>query len=443
MPDALHGGRFLTLNSVIRLNQIEASHTRNVGNPESGLHRPENMRAFRAAVEKVFTEGRMTWAFSWGALNSTAPDYRELRELAICYQREYGDEVTYSAGGYFPNVYSDRETVSRELHDGLQKVRKLIGGGYNPGSVIAGFLSAGNQKYLAEKENIHVVQGNIFSQFAIDNGDGDGAPCYPYYPSQEHFCKPAQGRAGGAGEAGEGDFVDCVNLDGWTVDFLAARRHGFADGFNSRMGVGPIETYSAHGIENGLREVLHSQTIHFDDGVQRNGFGWVTVCWELSLLAEPSHKRECGAGTLEKWLGATRRRWGDVRLLTQGEFGKLWRKEHRDNSFDYRFVEKGSGIGGSDADREIRWFMNREFRLALLSDLNTRETEVIDFTRYTLPTVEPDCAGVRNWSLLGDINQKQTRPQDKPRPFARLPREWQEIILARYPELGRQSGHFK
>jgi len=30
---------------------------------------------------------------------------------------------------------------------------------------------------------------------------------------------------------------------------------------------------------------------------------------------------------------------------------------------DYRFVQRGTGIGGSDADKEIRWFMNRDFRL--------------------------------------------------------------------------------
>ncbi len=42
-------------------------------------------------------------------------------------------------------------------------------------------------------------------------GDGDGSICYPYYPSREHFCKPAQA---------DSDFIDCVNLDGWTCDFL-------------------------------------------------------------------------------------------------------------------------------------------------------------------------------------------------------------------------------
>ena len=43
----------------------------------------------------------------------------------------------------------------------------------------------------------------------------------------------------------------------------------------------------------------------------------------------------------------------------------------------------------------------------------------------------------RRWSLLGRINQKQTRPQDKPAPLAALPREDQNLVYRRYPELGR------
>ena len=65
----------------------------------------------------------------------------------------------------------------------------MVGGGYRPKSVLAGFLDAESLKYLAEKEDIHVCQGTIWSQYSIDNGDGDGSVCYPYYPSTEHFCK--------------------------------------------------------------------------------------------------------------------------------------------------------------------------------------------------------------------------------------------------------------
>lgn len=102
---------------------------------------------------------------------------------------------------------------------------------------------------------------------------------------------------------------------------------------------------------------------------------------------------------------------------------------------NYRFVERGSGIGGSDADKEIRWFMKEEFRLALLRDLSKQSPElVIDYTRYDLPAHEPQGL-TRKFSLLGDINQKQARPQDRPRPLAELPGEDQKRILRMYPEL--------
>ena len=221
-----------------------------------------------------FPGARITWAFSWLALHDTTADYNEIRELVVGYHYKYGDEITFIPGAYFANAYNTTEQVNKDLHEGLAKVSEITGNGYRPLSVVAGFLSSANMEYLAQDENIHVCQGNVWSQYAVDNQDGEGSVCYPYYPSKEHFCKPAQGA---------GDFIDCVNLDGWTVDFLAARRAGFTDGFNSRMGVGPIETLGKYGSEVGLKEMLHSTAIHFDKGFDLNGFAWVTNCWELSL----------------------------------------------------------------------------------------------------------------------------------------------------------------
>jgi hypothetical protein len=287
--------------------------------------------------------------------------------------------------------------------------------------VIAGFLAAENMRYLAEVEDIHVCQGTIWSQFGIDNGDGDGSISYPYYPSREHYCKPAQGAA---------DLIDCVCLDGWTCDFLAARRMGFADGFNSRLGLGPIETLMNLGPEQGLAEQVFTTALHFDDGFKRNGFGWVTAIWEVCLGLETfSHLPAYGE--------EVRKRWPDVQCITEGEFGEFYRASRRDNAqLDYRFVERGSGIGGSDKNLEIRWFMNRDFRLALLRDWTQAgsEEQVIDFTRYDLKAEEPQGLG-RNWSLMNRINQKGTRLQDKPVSLRELPEEDRAVIRARLPEL--------
>jgi hypothetical protein len=131
---------------------------------------------------------------------------------------------------------------------------------------------------------------------------------------------------------------------------------------------------------------------------------------------------------LERWLAETKKRWKDTVMITQGEFGELWRKHYKDNSFDYRFVERGSGIGGSDKDKEIRWYMNKDFRMATLKKIDDdSEPLVIDFTNYTKPAKEPQKL-TRKWSLLGDINQKGTRPQDKPIPLDKLTEEQRRLL---------------
>jgi len=416
--DSLMGNRFLTFNTVIRVNQIEVSRNKNVGEDERKLHTPDRVITFREAIAAGFPGARITWAFSWLALQDTSDNYRKIRELVAGYHRQYGDEITFIPGAYFANAYNSIDQVNKDLHEGLAKVSEMVGSNYRPLSVVAGFLSSKNQEYLANVEGVHVCQGNIWSQYAIDNQDGDGSVSYPFYPSQEHFCKPAQGKD---------DFIDCVNLDGWTMDFLAARRTGFAEGFNSRMGVGPIETIGKYGPETGLDEMMHTTAIHFDKGFELNGFAWVTNCWELCLPYDVSN--------LAQWLKEIKKRWPDVKCITQGEFGMIWRKHYRTNSFNYRFEEKGSGIGGSDADKEIRWFMNDQFRLALLRDLKTNKEEVIDFTRYDLKAKEPESGTTRNWSLMGEINQKQTRAQDKPVLLKNLPEEVKSEIKKVYPEL--------
>ena len=381
----------------------------------------------------------MTWSFSWLALKDQRPNYRELKKLVVSYHEQYGDEITFIPGGYFANMYNTREQVNRDLHEGLQMVSDMVGGGYRPQSVIAGFLSAENLHFLAEEEDIHVCQGNIWSQYAIDNGDGEGSISYPYYPSREHFCKPAQGKA---------DFIDCVNLDGWTIDFLSAIHPGqrLIDGIKcgSRQGVGPIETVIRLGTETGTREMIATTAAHFYQGFQLNSFAWVTCNWEMSLVEARKiydYKGLNGLDGLVIWFNEMRRRWPSAVCITQGEFGMLWRQQFKNNDdINYRFVQRGSGICGSDADQEIRWFMNKDFRLALLRNWKTGEPEkVIDFTRYDLKAEEPadpePGQHTRNWSLMNRINQKGVRPEDKPIPIVQLNSGEKALIARRYPKL--------
>jgi hypothetical protein len=167
--------------------------------------------------------------------------------------------------------------------------------------------------------------------------------------------------------------------------------------------------------------------MHFDAGHALNGFGWVTGIWEVSV----GHDAD-----LEWWLQAVKERWPETQVMTEGAFGLEWRRRMRSNAtLNYRFDAKGTGSPGSEKDLRIRWFMNREFRLALLNDWkNGGPAMVTDFTRYDSPAQEPHQLQ-REWSLMNVLNQKGTRAEDKPMRLGQLSGEDQRRIYARYPEL--------
>lgn len=415
-------GRFLTHVSVVRVNQIEVTPTRSIGQDEAIDNRPERIRSRREAFARGCPQGRMTWAISWLALRDDRQQYRDARRLLADYHDRYGDEITFIPGGYFAPMYDTREHIRQTIHDALGMVSKMVGGGYRPDCLVAGFMDAENMRLLAADEGIHVCQGEIWSQHGIDNGDGDGGICYPYYPSREHYLKPAQGQA---------DFIDCVCLDGWTCDFLTARRNGFEGGFNSRLGVGPIESVGHLGTSAGRKEMMDTTAMHFDQGHALNGFGWVTGIWETSI----GHDDD-----LAWWLQAVRERWPDTQVMTEGAFGLEWRNHYKNNSaLDYRFDTKGTGAPGSEKELEIEWFMNQEFRLALLRNWQSGGPWMVtDFTRYDLPASEPQGLQ-REWSLMNVLNQKGTRPQDKPKRLGELSAEDQRRIFARYPKLKERA----
>ena len=411
-------GRFITHVSIVRVNQVEVTPTHNIGLDESPDNSPAKIRARRDAFARGCPDGRMTWAISWLALHDTRDEYKEARRLLASFHDRYGDEITFIPGGYFAPMYNTRESNRATIDKALGMISAMVGGGYRPQCLVAGFMDAENQRWLASDQGIHVCQGQIWSQHGIDHGDGDGGISYPYYPSREHYLKPAQGPS---------DFIDCVCLDGWTCDFLAARREGFKGGFNSRMGVGPIETVGDLGESVGRKEMMDTTAIHFDGGQAMNGFGWVTGIWEVSI----GHDDD-----LTYWLQSVRERWPDTQVIPEGEFGLLWRKHNPTNAgIDYRFDEKGTGAPGSEKNLEIEWFMNREFRLALLHDwVKNSPAMAIDFTRYDLKAEEP--RGLqREWSLMNVLNQKGSRPQDKPVRISQLSAEDQRTIFSRYPEL--------
>ena len=412
-------GRVLSLSTVVRYWTVETTRTEHLLNNESALHTVAACESFRAAAAAGWPGAPVTWAFSWVALNTDEGEYPAIRALVAGYVKALGDEMTFIPGGYFAPMYNTQEQTSADIHDALALISSVVGGGYRPSAIIAGFLGARTLAHLAAVENIHVAQATIFSQFNIDFGDGDGGSPYPYYPSTEHYLRPAQNAT---------EFIDVAVLDGWTVDFLAARRDGFADGFNSRMGVGPIETIRDLGPLPGFAEQMHATAQHFDTGFALNGFAFVTSIWEISLPINVSF--------LTSWLGAVRGQWPDSRMLTHGDLGLQWRALHATNeNINYSFVELGSGIGGSDADKELTLYVNKAFRLVLLRNLTDAGVGVaIDFTRYDLPAVEPTEL-TRSWNLMNELNWKGSRGTDAPRPLTALSVEDRSIIRTWLPGL--------
>jgi hypothetical protein len=434
MPHMLNGHRFVTFCIMIRTTPWEVSRdVKLLDRDESTWHTLDGVRSMREAFARSNPDGRMTWGFTLNALEDKRTNYRQIRDYAVACHHRFGDEVSYFPG-YFPAMYLPRERINREMTEAIEEISALVGNGYRPQTIMGGFLSADNLAYLAEHEHIHTAHAVIWSQHAIDGGGADGSPSYPFYPSTEHFCKPAQGAA---------DFIDCVNLDGWTMDFLCARRSGALDhkltGYNSRRGVGPIETYVGWGLDLGHREVMHTQSIHFDEGFRRNQWAWVTNIWEAEMVHEFGRHFICAA--LERWVSDTKRRWPDTRFVTFGEFGELWRAQHRSNDdWSYNFLERGSGLGDSYNNLEIEWFMNRNFRLALLRDWHFHTPRmVIDFTRYDLPAHEPADPSpthpAKQWDLMNRINQKQLRPQDTPVRLSQLAPDDLAFIQRSLPNL--------
>ena len=126
------------------------------------LHTPSVVIKFREAINAGFPGAKITWAFSWLALHDTTSNYRKIRELVVGYQSKYGDEITFIPGAYFANAYNPTEQVNKDLHDGLAKVSEIVGNGYRPKSVVAGFLSAKNQDYLAKNRKEFMCAREIY-----------------------------------------------------------------------------------------------------------------------------------------------------------------------------------------------------------------------------------------------------------------------------------------
>jgi hypothetical protein len=81
-------GRFVTHVSVVRVNQIEVTPNRSIGEDEVPDNCPDHIRSRREAFARGCPDGRMTWAISWLALNDTRQQYKDARRLLRLLSRQ-------------------------------------------------------------------------------------------------------------------------------------------------------------------------------------------------------------------------------------------------------------------------------------------------------------------------------------------------------------------
>lgn len=411
MMDGNPHPRFLTINCIVRKYQIEITRDRHEGHDETLNHSAAHVQRLADLIRKGIHDAKITWAVSWFALTDQSERYQEIRAKLKELHDQFGDNVTFIPGGFFANRYNTRDQINQDISDAFRMIEKWIG--EKPKSLIAGFLSAENISYAREKEGVIAVQGNIWSQYAIDNQDGDGSIAYPYYPSTQHFCKPAQGTE---------DFIDCLNLDGWTVDFFNARlAGGRGRRKNSRLGVGPIETLGNFGAKNGgMQELQATTTAHFGTSASYNPFTWITTAIEVTLLEEIPD-----LPAITEWVAWIKNTWPDVQCIPISHFAEWVRRSFPTNeTIEYELHQRGDGVGVAKKGHEIVWLMNRDCRCGIEIDKKGRKT-VFDYTRYTIDYHEPQGLGERNWSIFDLINQKKLRKQDKPMDLDRF--------LGKYP----------
>ena len=414
-------GRYFCFTIVVRVNQIEVAPGINLGVDERRENTVENLILYRNAIHDVIPDAKITIAFSHEALTDETENFRALRAKAREYHELYGDDITYMLGAYFSAAYSPRAQINEHVDKAISLLKSFMGTSYMPQCIVGGFVPADVLSHIASL-GVRTVQGIIFSQYAVDNQDGDGSICYPYYPSKEHFCKPAQN---------DEDFIDVVMLDGWTVDFINATYAAGGGGvaFNSRMGCGPIETFKPFGEEKGSDIIVNTAAQMFEESYHLNGdFGFATAIWELCLIQKDGHhKMGIDGNTVKMLFQKLIARFPDMKVVTFGEFSDIFRRSHKNNDkFFYHFIHKGTENFEIHKFTEIEWYMNKLFRLGFRKNLQTGEKLVIDFTDYTKHTHEPPDSdyskGISNrfWSLMGDINQKGLRDQDRPIPFEQL-----------------------
>lgn len=118
--------RNLSINTIIRRYQVETTRTDHLLEDEAEFNTVQAVRDFSDAVRKGFPEAKITWALSWQALTDPSDQYAEIREELKEIHKKYGDDITFTLGGFFPNVYNTREQINRDISDALKLIEGFM-----------------------------------------------------------------------------------------------------------------------------------------------------------------------------------------------------------------------------------------------------------------------------------------------------------------------------
>ena len=151
-------GRYINFLTAVRIQSWENTRARGHGqNMERHKHTPEIALRMRKSIADAFPGARITWGWSWQALNDMEPNYVELRKLMRQFVKEYGDEMTFWPGVYFEDKFNTLEQSKKDLHEGLELVSRMVGDGYRPKSVVAGHMSVESMKFLVGDRNFPLL----------------------------------------------------------------------------------------------------------------------------------------------------------------------------------------------------------------------------------------------------------------------------------------------
>jgi len=273
------------------------------------------------------------------------------------------------------------------------------------------------------KRGIHVCQGNIWSQHAVDNGDARARFAIRITLARAFL----QARSGQRG-------LDRLRQPRWLdrrfpVCKICRLANDSWHPLRSRQGVGPIETLLVWAPSREARRCLHTAA-HFDKGFELNNFAWVTSIWELCLVEAQNIRLQGrnGIDGLVIWLTEIRRRWPEAKCITHGEFGMLWREQFRNNdNLDYRFVQRGyrhRRLGRGNGNPLV---MNKDSGWPCCA--TGRQTARKSLSISPAMTSRPGNLPIQhpvNTAAIGvanRLNQKGVRPQDQPIPIGQLTAE--------------------